>query len=934
MTNNVRARDLHGGLSMNGGDSERTTHAALGWGGSIWNNSNSNSVGAALGPSRPRENSAFISSTAESIEGKTGSGSLVASSESDGWHHGRSVWGDNASSIPRSRPGPSPPRKQSGVHPEAVHQYADKSATFFPTSRSSAVGPSHATKTTKPILDPASMNLASARRTDPLNASNFSSFGFSQGEASLVSWQDAASVHSPTDDRRSVANSEYLGPSSATPSRAGSLPPSRHSNEPFQFGQTLDTYSRFAQPGQRQTSSFSVAHNRAFQERSGSIQSESLNLNSLSLDHDAVPGTMSHRPSTSMNGFTPAFTPALTDAPLARDSYDSQAFERPNGYGHSGTYTPDSFTNGNGNGHVGSSNTLFGPVQFDSHSAPNGTGVHQSPLHTHSHTPPVFDHLYPSRSEQPFSLNSNNIGLVNQRLVGHKMQQQEHRRNYLYQNQHMHPQQLQQLIAANQLQASQLRSPYPYNQIHVPPVMSMTNDMHSMPMQMHGVIPIEAPRAPRDHSNSLDIATMSSCLYNFKNASKMNKKFELKDIYGNVVEFSGDQHGSRFIQQKLEGANSDEKEKIFREIQENCLQLMQDVFGNYVIQKFFEHGDQTQKKFLANRMMGNILQLSNGMYGCRVVQKALEYVLVEQQAAIVRELEKDVLRCVRDCNGNHVIQKVIDKVPLEYIRKIIDAFRGQVGALSVNTYGCRVIQRLLEKVPEPDRRFILTELHAEGPKLITDQYGNYVCQHIIEHGTLEDRAKAIALVQVGLLGFSKHKFASNVVEKCLKFGTNEQRREIMLKLTDKNERGDSNLQTLIKDPYGNYVIQKCLETVDRSDYRELLAALKPEMEKAKKIISGKQIVSVEKKMHRTDFDDHIDQVEPTSHAVHHLGASSSTTDVPPTPPLTSEAQSPQSSSLPSANISTVDEPVLNSSTNKTFPASANGCTIEPAETAS
>ena len=87
------------------------------------------------------------------------------------------------------------------------------------------------------------------------------------------------------------------------------------------------------------------------------------------------------------------------------------------------------------------------------------------------------------------------------------------------------------------------------------------------------------------------------------------------------MEFSGDQHGSRFIQQKLETANSDEKDQIFREILPNSLQLMTDVFGNYVIQKFFEHGNQSQKKVLASQMKGHILDLSLQMYGCRVVQK-------------------------------------------------------------------------------------------------------------------------------------------------------------------------------------------------------------------------------------------------------------------------------------------------------------------------
>lgn len=52
---------------------------------------------------------------------------------------------------------------------------------------------------------------------------------------------------------------------------------------------------------------------------------------------------------------------------------------------------------------------------------------------------------------------------------------------------------------------------------------------------------------------------------------------------GHVVEFSGDQHGSRFIQQKLETATSEERQLIFDEIvPQNALQLIQDVFGNYV----------------------------------------------------------------------------------------------------------------------------------------------------------------------------------------------------------------------------------------------------------------------------------------------------------------------------------------------------------------
>jgi pumilio RNA-binding family len=48
---------------------------------------------------------------------------------------------------------------------------------------------------------------------------------------------------------------------------------------------------------------------------------------------------------------------------------------------------------------------------------------------------------------------------------------------------------------------------------------------------------------------------------------------------------SADQHGSRFIQQKLETASPDEKGMVFQEVLPQALTLMTDVFGNYVIQK-------------------------------------------------------------------------------------------------------------------------------------------------------------------------------------------------------------------------------------------------------------------------------------------------------------------------------------------------------------
>ncbi|KAL4927453.1 mRNA-binding protein PUF3 [Aspergillus undulatus] len=364
--------------------------------------------------------------------------------------------------------------------------------------------------------------------------------------------------------------------------------------------------------------------------------------------------------------------------------------------------------------------------------------------------------------------------------------------------------------------------------------------------QLNAVALANRPSVGRGTNQEL---SMSAVMADFKSNNSKNRKWELKDISGHVVEFSGDQHGSRFLQTKIEVANSDDKERVFQEILPDCLQLSKDIFGNYVIQKMFEHGNQIQKKKMANCMKGQVISLTKGSYGCRVVQKALEHVLTDQQISIVKELETDVIGCVRCQHGNHVIQKAIEKVPPQYTKRIVETFKGQVAVQATHMYGCRVMQRMLEYCDEEDRSSILAELHACTAKLIEDQYGNYVVQHVICYGREADRSAMIKVVNEKLYWYSKHKFASNVVEKCLEKGNEVQSRMIIQGLTSPDEINDECLNSLMSDQYGNYVIQKVLGHLKgkaRVVAVERLRPLLAELKRTDRDRCGKQIAALEK----------------------------------------------------------------------------------------
>jgi len=342
-----------------------------------------------------------------------------------------------------------------------------------------------------------------------------------------------------------------------------------------------------------------------------------------------------------------------------------------------------------------------------------------------------------------------------------------------------------------------------------------------------------------------DSAARSTLLEEFRN--NKNKKFELHDIVGHIVEFSGDQHGSRFIQQKLETALQEEKQMVFDEILPSALDLMVDVFGNYVIQKFFEFGTEEHKVTLGNLLIGHVLSLSLQMYGCRVIQKALEVIDTNLQVKLVKELEHNVMKCVKDQNGNHVIQKCIEKVPLRHVQFIVDAFKGQVFSLATHPYGCRVIQRILEycneenpSVRQPQQQPIVDELLDCTLRLVQDQYGNYVVQHVLEHGNVNEKKAIIQHLRGQVLQLSQHKFASNVVEKCVQYGPMEDKRLIV----DEILAGDAAaLHIMMKDQYANYVVQKILDVVDERTRDRIIQAIKPQLPALKKYTYGKHILA-------------------------------------------------------------------------------------------
>jgi len=322
------------------------------------------------------------------------------------------------------------------------------------------------------------------------------------------------------------------------------------------------------------------------------------------------------------------------------------------------------------------------------------------------------------------------------------------------------------------------------------------------------------------------------------------REWQLSEIKGHVVEFATDQHGSRFIQQKLEDASPEEMKAVLTEALQDVQRLMTDVFGNYVVQKLLEHGGPQAVASIAAELKNRMLTLSQHMYGCRVVQKALEVLDSGPRGELVRELDGFILKCIHDQNGNHVIQKCVELVEPQNVQFIVNEVVGQAVTLAKHSYGCRVVQRILEHGSKEQKEPIMEEIMKSVEQLINDQYGNYVIQHVVEHGTQAEREVIIDIARRDIYRLSQHKFASNVVERCLQHGSVEQRHELIeMFIVGEGPPNPSPLSSLVRDQFGNYVVQRILDIAEPSQRERVVEILREQVSAIKKYSYGKHIIA-------------------------------------------------------------------------------------------
>ncbi|KFA74670.1 hypothetical protein S40288_03234 [Stachybotrys chartarum IBT 40288] len=311
----------------------------------------------------------------------------------------------------------------------------------------------------------------------------------------------------------------------------------------------------------------------------------------------------------------------------------------------------------------------------------------------------------------------------------------------------------------------------------------------------------------------------------------------LESFRGQIHDLCKDQHGCRYLQKKLEERNPDQVHMIWLETNQYVIELMTDPFGNYLCQKLLEFCNDDERTVLIQNASQDMVRIALNQHGTRALQKMIEYVNTPQQVHLIMEaLHNRVVELIKDLNGNHVIQKCLNKLSAPDAQFIFDAVGMHCVEVGTHRHGCCVLQRCIDHASGDQKLWLIQRITEHARILIQDPFGNYVVQYIIDLNEPTFTEPVVETFRGCISQLSRHKFSSNVIEKCLRCSQPPSKDMIVEEMLAPQET-----ERLVRDSFANYVVQTALEYATPHQKYRLVEAIRPILPQIRTLAHGRRI---------------------------------------------------------------------------------------------
>ncbi|KAJ3477192.1 hypothetical protein NLG97_g8903 [Lecanicillium saksenae] len=311
----------------------------------------------------------------------------------------------------------------------------------------------------------------------------------------------------------------------------------------------------------------------------------------------------------------------------------------------------------------------------------------------------------------------------------------------------------------------------------------------------------------------------------------------LESFRSQIYDLCKDQHGCRYLQKKLEERNPEQVHMIWLETNQHVIELMTDPFGNYLCQKLLEFCNDDERTVLIQNASQDMVRIALNQHGTRALQKMIEYVNTPQQVHLIIEaLRFRVVELIQDLNGNHVIQKCLNKLTSADAQFIFDAVGNNCIEVGTHRHGCCVLQRCIDHASGDQKQWLVGRITEHARILVQDPFGNYVVQYIIDLNEPTFTEPVVSMFRGCIGQLSRHKFSSNVIEKCLRCAQPPSKDLIVEEMLVPAE-----IERLLRDSFANYVIQTALEFATPQLKYRLVESIRPILPQIRTTPYGRRI---------------------------------------------------------------------------------------------
>ena len=200
--------------------------------------------------------------------------------------------------------------------------------------------------------------------------------------------------------------------------------------------------------------------------------------------------------------------------------------------------------------------------------------------------------------------------------------------------------------------------------------------------------------------------------------------------------------------------------------------------------------------------------------GCRFLQEKLITTKQFMEEKLFPSIQNNLSELGCDAFGNYFLQALIDIFSSQNLNLFLELIKDNFKNMCTNQHGTRVIQKIIDKVSNDENLSKKLEKILNTKDLgliIKSPYGNHIVQKYLTCIHFKELTKFIYdYILLNFMNVAESKHGVCVIQKCVSEGEENQRGKLYDLILQ-------NFDELIKDEFGNYLIQYILMNVKNKE---------------------------------------------------------------------------------------------------------------------